>query len=85
MFYMDYDVSILKFIWCIINEKIDDRENFIYPPKLFQFLQIFSNIQKLLFKYIKLCFSLTLLIPYKKSFAIPILPLTPKLHSQNDT
>jgi hypothetical protein len=35
--------------------------------------------------YIKLWFSLTLPLPYRKSFAMPILPLTPKLyHSQVD-
>ena len=55
------------------------------PPELLRFLQTPSNVQKLSFRCIKLWFSLILPLPYRKSFAMLILPLTPKLHSsQND-
>jgi hypothetical protein len=62
------------------NKVFSFRENFTYPPKVSRFLQIPPNVQKLSLRCIKLCFSLTLPLPYRNFFAIPILPLTPTLH-----
>jgi hypothetical protein len=55
-------------------------ETSLTPLKFHSFCRYPPNVQKLSLRCIKLCFSLTLPIPYKFFFTIPILPPTPTLH-----